>query len=138
MMVVVIVSPKKDIVCAREVRYVAAELHTDCWSLALSAIFASIPILALLFTLGVRRIAAWKAALTGMCLAILVALFVYHMPILTTFSAIAYGGAFGLFPICWIVYWAIVLYRISLESGRFEVIKHSIGSLTRDPHLRHC
>lgn len=105
-------------------------------SLALSATLASLPILALLFTLGVRRIAAWKAALTGLGLATLVALFVYRMPVLTTLSAIAYGAAFGLFPICWIVYWAIVLYRISLESGKFEIIKDSIGSLTRDPHLQ--
>jgi lactate permease len=105
-------------------------------SLALSAASASLPILALLFTLGVRRIAAWKAALTGLGLATLVALFAYHMPVLTTFSAIAYGAAFGLFPICWIVFWAIVLYRISLESGKFDVIKNSIGNLTRDPHLQ--
>ncbi|HEV2352449.1 MAG TPA: lactate permease LctP family transporter [Terriglobia bacterium] len=105
-------------------------------SLALSATFASLPILALLFTLGVRRIAAWKAALTGLGLAALVALLVYHMPVLTTFSAIAYGAAFGLFPISWIVFWAIVLYRVSLESGKFEVIKDSIGNLTRDPHLQ--
>src|SRR5690348_5573705 len=105
-------------------------------SLALSAAFASLPILALLFTLGVRRIAAWKAALTGLGLAVLVALFVYRMPVLTTFSAAAYGAAFGLFPICWIVYWAIVLYRISLESGKFEIIKNSLGNLTGDPHLQ--
>jgi lactate permease len=105
-------------------------------SLALSAALASLPILALLLTLGVWRIAAWKAALTGLGLATLVALFAYHMPVLTTLSAVAYGGAFGLFPICWIVFWAIVLYRISLESGKFEIIKDSIGNLTRDPHLQ--
>jgi lactate permease len=105
-------------------------------SLALSAAFASLPILALLFTLGVRRIAAWKAALTGLGLATLVALFVYGMPAVTTFSAVAYGAAFGMFPICWIVFWAIVLYRISLESGKFDIIKDSLGNLTRDPHLQ--
>ena len=105
-------------------------------SLAISALFASLPILALLWTLGVQRIAAWKASLIGLTLATLVALLVYHMPVVTTFSAIAYGAAFGLFPICWIVYWAIVLYRISLESGKFEIIKDSIGNLTRDAHLQ--
>ncbi len=105
-------------------------------SLALSAALASLPIMALLFTLGVRRVAAWKASLIGLSMAALVALFIYRMPVLTAFSAIAYGTAFGLFPICWIVFWAIVLYRISLESGKFEVIKDSIGSLTQDPHLQ--
>ncbi len=105
-------------------------------SLAISALFASLPILALLWTLGVQRIAAWKASLIGLTLATMVALVIYDMPVVTTFSAIAYGAAFGLFPICWIVYWAIVLYRISLESGKFEIIKDSIGSLTRDAHLQ--
>jgi L-lactate permease len=90
----------------------------------------------LLFTLAVRRIPAWKASLIGLTTATLVALFMYHMPIRTTISTIAYGVAFGLFPICWIVFWAIVLYRLSLESGKFEVIKDSIGGLTRDPQLQ--
>lgn len=105
-------------------------------SLGLSALSASLPILALLFTLGMRRIAAWKASLTGLSAAALVALFIYGMPAGAAFSAIALGAAFGLFPIGWIVFWAIVLYRLSMESGKFEMIKDSIGGLTDDPHLQ--
>ena len=46
------------------------------------------------------------------------------------------GAAFGLLPIGWIVYWAVVLYRITLETGNFEIIKDSIGGLTTDRRLQ--
>src|SRR5258708_6889503 len=47
-----------------------------------------------------------------------------------------YGAAFGLFTIGWIVIWAVLLYRLTVESGKFESIKHSIGSLTQDRRLQ--
>src|SRR5581483_7159185 len=43
---------------------------------------------------------------------------------------------FGIFPIGWVVFAAILLYRLTLEEGRFEVIKDSIGSLTDDRRLQ--
>src|SRR5690606_19857674 len=51
-------------------------------------------------------------------------------------SSTLYGAAFGLLPIGWIVYWAIVLYRLTLETGNFEIIKDSIGGLTADRRLQ--
>lgn len=51
-------------------------------------------------------------------------------------SAGAYGAAFGLFPIMWIVLWALVLYRISVETGQFEIIKHSVSRITADMRLQ--
>ena len=47
-----------------------------------------------------------------------------------------YGAAFGLFPIGWVVFSAILLYRITLESGKFDLLKDSIGHLTDDPRLQ--
>ena len=46
------------------------------------------------------------------------------------------GAAFGLLPIGWIVYWAVVLYRITDETGNFAIIKDSIGGLTTDRRLQ--
>ena len=51
-------------------------------------------------------------------------------------SASAYGAAFGLFPICWIMFWSIVLYRMTVATNRFDVIKDSIGNLTGDRRLQ--
>jgi L-lactate transport len=102
----------------------------------LSALLACFPIAVLLYLLGVARKPAWIAALCGLAAAIVVALFEYQMPVGAAFSAIAYGAAFGLFPIGWIVFWAIILYRITLETGKFEILKDSIGSLTEDRRLQ--
>ena len=43
-------------------------------SLPLSTLVAAIPIFVLLYLIGVRRVPAWKSALTGLAAAILVAL----------------------------------------------------------------
>ncbi len=105
-------------------------------NLGLSAAAAAIPIFTLLFLLGVRRTAAWKAALSGLAAALLVALAVYRMPVGLAFGAITCGAAFGLLPIGWIVFTAILLYRLVVDTGKFEIIKDSIGSLTQDRRLQ--
>jgi lactate permease len=105
-------------------------------SLALSALVASLPVFVLLFLIGIKRKPAWISALSGLGAAIVVAIAVYQMPFGMMVNATAYGAAFGLFPIGWIVYWAIVLYRITVETGKFEIIKDSIGGLTDDRRLQ--
>ena len=105
-------------------------------SLAFSALVAAIPIFTLLVLLGVMRKPAWLAALAGLCAAAAVAIGVYGMPVGLVAGAITFGAAFGLFPIGWVVFSAILLYRITLESGKFEVLKDSIGHLTTDSRLQ--
>jgi lactate permease len=101
-----------------------------------SALAAALPLFVLLYLLGVRRTAAWAAALSGLGAAAAVALAVYGMPVKMALAAAAFGAAFGLFPICWIIFWAIFLYRLSVETGQFEIIKDSIGSVTPDRRLQ--
>lgn len=105
-------------------------------SVGASALAASIPIFVVLLLLGIWRRPAWVAATSGLVSAIFVALFVYQMPVPLVVSASLYGAAFGLFPICWILFWAIVLYRITVDTGNFDIIKDSIGSLTADRRLQ--
>jgi lactate permease len=105
-------------------------------SLLLSALLAAIPIFVLLVLIGIMRKPAWIAALSGLAAAMVVALLVYQMPLGLVISSTTMGAAFGLFPIGWIVFWAIVLYRITQESGNFEIIKDSIGGLTSDRRLQ--
>lgn len=105
-------------------------------SLALSALAAALPVFVLLLLIGVLRKPAWVAGLSGLLAALVVALLVYGMPLIPAVGAITMGAAFGLFPIGWIVYWAIVLYRITQETGNFEIIKDSIGGLTADRRLQ--
>jgi L-lactate transport len=105
-------------------------------SLALSAAVAAVPIFVLLLLLGVLRKPAWLAALAGLAAAVLLAAGVYGMGPGKLLATITYGAAFGLFPIGWVVFAAILLYRVILESGKFEVLKDSIGRLTDDPRLQ--
>jgi L-lactate transport len=97
---------------------------------------AALPIFVLLLLLGVLRRPAWMASLAGLAAAIVVALAVYHVPVPRLVATVTYGAAFGLFPIGWVVFSAILLYRVILESGKFDILKDSIGHLTDDPRLQ--
>jgi len=105
-------------------------------SLALSALVAAVPIFVLLFLIGIRRKPAWIASLAGLGATVVLAVAVYRMPLGLLFSSVLYGAAFGLFPIGWVVFSAILLYRVTLESGKFNILKDSIGHLTDDGRLQ--
>src|SRR5579872_2158972 len=105
-------------------------------SLGMSALVAAIPIFVLLALLGIVRKPAWMASLAGLATAALVAGAAYGMPLGKLAASITYGAAFGLFPIGWVVFSAILLYRVTLESGRFEILKDSVGHLTDDGRLQ--
>ncbi len=99
-------------------------------------IAAALPIAVLLYAIGIRRVSAWKASLLGLGFAIAVAWLAFQMPLLSVISAGLFGAAFGTFPIFWVIFWAILLYRITLETGQFEIIKESIGALTLNRNLQ--
>jgi lactate permease len=105
-------------------------------SLALSALVAALPIVVLFLMLGVRRAAAWKSALSALATAFAVAITVYGMPPGLALISTIYGAAYGLFPIAWVVFASIMLYRLAVDTGKFEVIKDSVGSLTDDRRLQ--
>jgi lactate permease len=86
--------------------------------------------------LGVFRKPAWMSAVTALVSALLVALIVYGMPAQLAIISAIYGAAFGLFPIAWIVFTSIMLYRLAVDTGKFEIIKDSIGGLTNDRRLQ--
>jgi lactate permease len=104
--------------------------------LGISALLASLPILTLLILLGALRKAAWIAGAFGMIVALALAIVGYQMPVTAAIGAATYGAAFGLFPISWIIFWAIVLFRLTVKTGKFEIIRDSIGRLTPDPRLQ--
>jgi L-lactate transport len=105
-------------------------------SLPASTLLAALPLVGLLLLLGVFRKPSWVAALSGLGLAAAVALFAYDMPLSLVISSSVMGAAFGLFPIGWILFNAILLYQLTVRAGKFEVIKHSLGSLTQDRRLQ--
>jgi lactate permease len=105
-------------------------------SLGLSALVAAIPIVVLFLMLGVLRQAAWMAAAAALTSAFVVALAVYGMPVKLVLISTLFGAAYGLFPIAWIVFTSIMLYRLAVDTGKFEIIKDSVGGLTSDRRLQ--
>jgi lactate permease len=105
-------------------------------SLGLSAAVSSIPIVVLFFMLGVKRKPAWMAALAALGTAFVLALFAYRMPFSLALMSTVDGAAYGIFPIAWIVFAAIMLYRLAVDTGKFEIIKDSVGALTNDRRLQ--
>src|SRR5947199_9433019 len=105
-------------------------------SLGASAAVAAIPIYVLFLMLGVLRKPAWMSAATALGSAMLVALLVYGMPPQLALLSTIYGAAYGVFPIAWIVFTSIMLYRLAVDTGKFEIIKDSVGGLTNDRRLQ--
>jgi L-lactate transport len=101
-------------------------------SLQLSALVAMLPVFVVLILLGVLRKPAWMAAMAGFVTAFITSVTVFHMPIALAVSSSLYGAANGLMPIGWIVFTAILLYRVTVDTGKFEIIKDSLGNITKN------
>jgi lactate permease len=102
----------------------------------LSTIIASLPVIVLLGALAFGHVKAHYAALAGLVTALLTAILGFHMPAQMAASTTVYGLAYGLFPIGWIVLNVIFLYQLTVEAGRFEVLKHSLTGITQDRRLQ--
>jgi lactate permease len=114
----------------------------------LSTALAALPVVLLLGLLATGRVSAHVAALAGLVTAVLMAVFVFtpdeagkaDWGVLawggTMLAAAGHGAAFGLFPIGWIVLTAIFLYSLTVDTGQFEIVKHSVASLSGDRRIQ--
>jgi lactate permease len=112
------------------------ELEPLAGSLGLSALVAALPLLIVLTLLGGVKMKAHWAGLIGLLVAVLVALFAYGMPFGQTVSSGVQGAAFGLFPIMWIVVNALWVYRMTVRTQHFDVLRRSFGRLSDDPRIQ--
>jgi lactate permease len=92
-------------------------------NLLLSTLTAAIPVLVVLVMLGVLRRPAWQASAAGLSAGLLLAIFVWQFPAGMAFNAAAAGAVFALWPVMWIVFSALLLYNIAVESGRFAAFR---------------
>ena len=102
----------------------------------LSTALATTPVLVLLIALVGLRWRASFAGLSGALTAFLVAVFAYDMPAPQAGWAFVYGVQFGLLPIGWTVFAAMLLYNLTVETGQFAVIRRSIGTLSPDARIQ--
>jgi lactate permease len=105
-------------------------------SLALSCIFAALPLVVLFVLLGVLRMTAWLAALISLAVSIVVATAIYPMPLGKSLLAASEGAAFGFWPILWIVINALWIYNMTVATGHFDVLRRSFARISDDQRIQ--
>jgi lactate permease len=102
----------------------------------LSTVLAALPVLVLFWLLVPRRWLAPKAAAGGAVAALLVAWLVYRMPLGMATMAFLHGAAFGLLPVGWTIFNAMLLYNVTVETGQFSIVRRSVAGLSADARIQ--
>jgi lactate permease len=92
-------------------------------NLPLSFLVAALPIATVLVMLGVLRRPAWQASLAGLVVGFAIAVLVWNFPVALAFNSVLAGIVFALWPVMWIVFNALLLYNIAVDSGRFNAFR---------------
>jgi lactate permease len=102
----------------------------------LSTLFAALPVLTLFWLLVPRRWLAPKAGLGGAVVAILVAWLIFKMPLPMATMAFLHGVGFGLLPVGWTIFNAMLLYNATVETGHFSIVRRSVAGLSGDARIQ--
>ena len=105
-------------------------------SLPLTALAAAIPIVVFLACMMLFKLTGLTSGLIALVVQILVALLVFHMPVSAAAGAGLLGLLTALWPIASIIVMAVWLYRLSVRSGRFDVIRSSIAAVSADQRVQ--
>jgi lactate permease len=105
-------------------------------SLGLTSIFAAIPIVVLFVLLGGLKMKAHWASLIALATAIVIALAVYSMPLGQALDAGLEGASFGIFPIMWIVFVALWIYNMTVDTGYFAVLRRAFNRVSDDQRVQ--
>lgn len=102
----------------------------------ISTIIGGTPVLILFYLLVGRHWLASGAGAAGAVAAFLLAGFVYGMPFEMAGWAFAHGAAFGLLPVGWTVFTAMLVYNLTVETGQFTIVRRSIAGLSKDARVQ--
>ena len=112
------------------------QVYNPFGNATLSTIAAAIPVVTLLVLIASGKVKAHIAAILALIIANIIAIFVFTMPAGMSVRASLLGVVSGFFPIGWIVLNVIFLYRITVATGRFELLQRAIGGVTEDRRLQ--
>ncbi len=105
-------------------------------SVVWSTLLAALPVVVLFWLLVIRRWKAPNAGAGGAFVAIVIAILAYDMPAHMAFSSFIYGACSGLLPIGWSIFFAMMLYNITVETGQFTIIRRSVAGLSADARIQ--
>ncbi|MGL4550239.1 MAG: L-lactate permease [Gemmataceae bacterium] len=106
------------------------------FSAFLSTVAAALPVVALFYLLVPKRWPAPWAGAGATAVALVLAVVVYRMPPHQAALSVLHGAAFGLLPVGWTIFWAMMLYNITVETGQFDVVRRSVASLSADARIQ--
>jgi lactate permease len=92
-------------------------------SLGVSALIAVVPLIVVLVLMGILRRSGLLSTACGLASAALLAVWAWHMPWKLAGWSVLYGFAFAAWGILWIVFNALWLYNIALDTGSFELLR---------------
>ncbi|HZY87455.1 MAG TPA: L-lactate permease [Gemmataceae bacterium] len=101
-----------------------------------STLFAALPIVVLFWLLVPRRWLAPKAGAAAAVTALVIAVLVYGMPADMAGMAFVYGAGFGLLPVGWTIFNAMLLYNVTVQTGKFDIVRRSVASLSGDARIQ--
>lgn len=105
-------------------------------SLLLTAIVALIPILYFFWALAIKRMKGYIAGLSTLLLALLISVIAFKMPVQIAVMSAVQGGVYGLLPIAWIIITSVFLYKLTVKTGQFDIIRSSVISITEDRRIQ--
>ncbi len=112
------------------------QVYDPLGSMFLSTLLAALPIVVLLGGIGFFHIKAHTAAILGLLTALVIAVVGFGMPADMAGATAVYGAAYGLLPIGWIILNVIFLYRLTEQTGQFNILRDSIAGITPDRRLQ--
>src|SRR6266545_2852570 len=112
------------------------QIYNPLGNAALSTIAAAVPVVTLLVLIASGKVKAHLAAIIALIVANIITIAIFTMPANMSIRASLLGVVIGFFPIGWIVLNVIFLYRITVETGRFELLQRAIGGVTTDRRLQ--
>ena len=112
------------------------QIYDPLHNTALSTIAAALPVVTLLVLIASGKVKAHIAAVIALIVANIITIAIYSMPAAMSVKASLLGVVVGFFPIGWIVLNVIYLYRVTVETGRFELLKRAVGGVTEDRRLQ--
>src|SRR5438876_6305120 len=112
------------------------QIYNPHGNAALSTIAAAVPVVTLLVLIASGKVKAHLAAIIALIVANIITIAIFTMPAGMSIRASLLGVVIGFFPIGWIVLNVIFLYRITVETGRFELLQRAIGGVTTDRRLQ--
>ncbi|HTZ73322.1 MAG TPA: L-lactate permease [Candidatus Aquilonibacter sp.] len=99
-----------------------------------STLLAALPLIVVLVLMGGLRRSGLFSSLWGLTVAGALAVFVWRMPVFLAAASTIYGAVYAVWPILWIVLCALWLYNLTVETGKFELLRHWIEQhVSSDP-----